>query len=94
MKERTIQELHDTQIGHKKFAKICDIVIAQGHTITNIKEYNEKFKFQIDGFNFEYSKNWKSSAKDFAKYLLNLLQAEIDLKNKSKDMKERYHENE
>lgn len=86
MKERTIQELHDKEIGHRKFATICDLVVAQGHTITNIKEYNEKFKFEIDGFNFEYQKCWKSSAKDFAKYLLNVLQAKIDLKNKSKDI--------
>ena len=73
MKERTINDLHDKEIGHSKMAKVCDLIIAKGHKITNIKEYNEKFKFDLDGYPFEYDKNWKSSAKDYATYCLQML---------------------
>ena len=72
MKERTIQELHDPKIGHRKFAKVCDLLVIN-HRVTDIKEFNEKFKFKVDGFEFQYDKNWKSSAKEYVDYLLHLL---------------------
>lgn len=80
MKQRTILDLHDRYIGHKKFAKICDLLINKGHKVENIKEYNEKFKFTIDGFNFEYRKDWKSTAKDYVNYFLNVLDLKIKIK--------------
>lgn len=72
-KERTIEELHDREIGHRKFAKVCDMLIGQSHEVTNIVEYYEKFKFDVDGFWFTYDKAWKSSSKDYVEYLLNML---------------------
>lgn len=72
MKIRTIEELHDREIGHRKFAKVVDLLIVN-HKITDIKEYNEKFKFKVDDYEFEYSKNWKSSAKKYVNYLERLL---------------------
>lgn len=83
MKKRTIEELHDAQIGHKRFAKIVDGLIANGHEVTNIKEYNEQFKFSIDGYEYSYRKEWKSSAKSFVKYLENLIDTKKRLKDKS-----------
>ena len=41
MKTRTIEEIHDKEIGHKKFAWFVDTAIEDGHKITEIKEYNE-----------------------------------------------------
>lgn len=73
MKNRTIEELHDKYVGHKKFAKVCDLLVQQGHNVTNIREYNEKFKFDVDDFWFEYSKDWKASSKEYVEYLLNML---------------------
>ena len=73
MKLRTIEELHDKHIGHKKFAKICDLLVEKGYKVENIKEYYEQFKFDVDGYWFTYSKDWKSSAKDFVDYLVNIL---------------------
>lgn len=81
MKKRTIEELHDKYIGHKKFAKICDLIIAQDHEVTDIREYNEKFKFEVDGYKFEYSKQWKSPAKNYVTYFLNLLEAKKHLED-------------
>ena len=72
-KERTIEELHDSKIGHRKFAKVCDLLVEQGHEVTNIVEYYERFKFDVDGFWFTYDKAWKSSSKDYVEYLLNML---------------------
>ena len=63
MKTRTIEEIHDKYVGHKKFAKFVDLAIKNGHTITNIKEFNEKFKFDMDGEPVEYSKYYKCSTK-------------------------------
>lgn len=79
MKTRTIEELHDKEIGHKKFANVCDLILENGHSIKDIKEYNEKFKFYVDGFLFEYSKEWKASAKEYYDYLLNILNFKKDL---------------
>lgn len=72
MKTRTIEELHDKYIGNKKFAKICDLLIDKGFKVTDIKEYNEQFKFCVNGYLYIYNKNWKSSAKEFVTYLLNI----------------------
>ena len=47
MKNRTIEDIHDKEIGHKKFAWFVDTAIEDGHKITQIKEYNEKFKFKM-----------------------------------------------
>lgn len=56
MKTRTIEDIHDKDIGHKKFAWLVDTAIGDGHAITNIEEYNEKFKFKMDGYPMEFSK--------------------------------------
>ena len=56
MKKRTIEEIHDKEIGHKKFAWFVDTAIADGHTITNIREFYEKFKFNLDGIPLEFDK--------------------------------------
>ena len=56
MKNRTIEEIHDKYIGHKKFAWFVDTAMEDGHTITGIKEYNEKFKFKMDGVLLEFDK--------------------------------------
>lgn len=79
MKERTIEELHDKEIGHRKFAKVCDLLIQKGYRITNIKEFNEKFKFEVDGYLMEYSKEWKSSSEEFVHYLIHILNMKKDL---------------
>ena len=79
MKNRTIEELHDKDIGHRKFAKVCDLLIEKNHTVTNIKEFNEKFKFEVDGFLMEYSKDWKSSSEEFVHQLLIILNMKKDL---------------
>ena len=34
-----------------------DIAIKDGHTITNIEEYPEKFEFEMDGYSMEFSKS-------------------------------------
>ena len=72
-KERTIKELHDSKIGHRKFAKVCDSLVKQGHKVENIVEYYEQFKFDVDGFWFTYSKDWKASSREYVEYLLNML---------------------
>ena len=56
MKRRTIEEIHDKEIGHKKFAWFVDTAIEKGYKITNIREYNEKFKFEMDGYPLEFDK--------------------------------------
>lgn len=86
MKVRTIEELHDPKIGHRKFAKIVDLLIAKGHKVTEIKEYNEQFKFKVDGDLLVYRKEWKSSAKDFAIYIENLLDTKKRLLAKDKSI--------
>ena len=80
MKKRTIEELHDEYIGHRKFAKICDLLIEDNYSVTDIKEYNEQFKFKVNGHEFKYRKEWKSSAKDFKTYIVKLIYAEERLK--------------
>ena len=56
MKQRTIDEIHDKEIGHKKFAWFVDMAIKKGYQITEIKEYNEKFKFKMNGYPLEFDK--------------------------------------
>ena len=63
MKERTIEEIHDKYVGHKKFAWFVDTAIEKGYTITDIKEYNEKFKFLMNGYPLEFDKSPKVNAK-------------------------------
>lgn len=79
MKERTIEELHDKRIGHTKFANVCDILVSRGYKVTNIKEYNEKFKFELNGSSFEFSKYWKASATRYADYLISTYNQELQL---------------
>lgn len=75
MQKRTIKDLHDKHIGHRKFAKVCDFLVEKGHKVENIVEYYEKFRFDVDGFWFEYQKDWKASSREFVDYLLNMLNA-------------------
>ena len=56
MKNRTIEEIHDKEIGHKKFAWFVDTAIEKGYRISDIKEYNEKFKFKMNGWPLEFDK--------------------------------------
>lgn len=56
MKVRTIEDIHDKEIGHKKFAWFVDTAIENGYKITEIKEYNEKFKFKMNGWAVEFDK--------------------------------------
>lgn len=66
MKNRTIKELHDSEIGHRKFAKVCDLLMAKGHKITDIKEFNEKFTFVLNEHTpCSYDKCWKGTAKSY-----------------------------
>lgn len=73
MKVRTIEELHDREIGHKKFAKVCDLLIKKGFKISDIKEYNEKFTYQINGSPASYDKCWKASANEYVKLVENVM---------------------
>ena len=63
MKNRTIEEIHDKYVGHKKFAWFVDTAIEKGYTITCIKEYNEKFKFEMNGLQLEFDKAPSINAK-------------------------------
>ena len=63
MKTRTIEEIHDKWVGHKKFAWFVDTAIEKGHTITCIREFNEKFKFKFNGIPMEFDKMPELSAK-------------------------------
>ena len=77
---RTIEELHDKEIGHRKFAKVVDLLIEEGYEITDIKEGYEKFNFLIDKkFPYSYSKDWKASAKDYVDYVKKLIDMETKL---------------
>ena len=89
MQKRTIKDLHNKQIGHHKFAKVCDILVEQGHKVENIKEFYEKFKFDVDGFWFEYHKNWKASSKEFVDFLLNMLKAKKTIAKELEKQKEK-----
>ena len=71
--KRTIEDLHSKEYGLRKFAKVCDLLIDGGHKVENIVEFYEKFRFDVDGFWFEYSKDWKASSKAYVDYLLNIL---------------------
>ena len=56
MKKRTVEEIHDKYVGHKKFAWFVDTAIEKGYTITDIREFNEKFKFKFNGIPMEFDK--------------------------------------
>ena len=79
MQKRTVEDLHDKNYGHRKMAKIVDLLLAQNYKVTEIKEFNEQFKFRVNGHLFWYRKEWKSSAKDFAIYIINILKTEESL---------------
>lgn len=57
MKRRTIEDVHDSKIGHNKFAKFVDEFIANGFEITDIKEFQTKYKFLLNGYPLEFDKN-------------------------------------
>lgn len=63
MKRRTIADIHDKEIGHKKFAWFIDTALECGYTITDIKEYNEKYKFKMNGYPVEFDKMPELSVK-------------------------------
>ena len=63
MKNRTIEEIHDKYVGHKKFAWFVDTAIEKGYTIENIREFNEKFKFEMNGYPLEFDKSPKTDKK-------------------------------
>jgi hypothetical protein len=64
MKKRTIEEVHDRDIGHRKFARFIDKAIAEGYEITNIRETNVMFKFDMDGYQMDFDKmNFKTQKK-------------------------------
>ena len=63
MKKRTVEDVHNKYYGHKKFAWFLDTAIEKGHKITNIREFNEKFKFNFNGIPMEFDKMPELSAK-------------------------------
>lgn len=63
VKERTLQDIHDKEIGHSKFAWFCDLAKDNGYEITQIKEYYEKFKFRMNGYLMEFNKSTRINAK-------------------------------
>ena len=73
MQKRTIADLHDKDVGHRKFAKVCDLLVKKGYTITDIKEFNEKFTYQINGSPASYDKCWKASAHEYVKLVENVM---------------------
>lgn len=60
MKTRTIEEIHD-DLGNTAFALLLDNAIKYGRTITNIEEYDTKFRFEMDGYQMEFYKNWETN---------------------------------
>lgn len=79
IKERTIEDIHDKHIGHKKFAKVVDIIIEKGYEITDIKESGTTFQFKINGYPLRILKDWKSN-KEWANYLINTYEQAMVLK--------------
>lgn len=57
MKVRTLNDIHDREIGHTKFAKFVDYAIENGYAITDIKEYQTKYKFNWNGYPLEFDKD-------------------------------------
>ena len=84
MKTRTIEDIHDKFYGHTKFAWFVDKAIKDDHTITNIKEYNEKFKFEMDGYKLEFDKSPKVSAQWQLDYCYKLISMANELKKMQK----------
>lgn len=84
MKLRTIEDLHDKDYGHAKFAKFVDLAIQRGHEVTEIKEYYEKFKFKLDGHPFEYDKTVKFDANWFLNTLEAMMKMEEEFENAKK----------
>ena len=63
VKPRTLEEIHSKEYGHSKFAWFCDHALACGYEITQINEYQSKFKFRMNGYLLEFDKNPKANAK-------------------------------
>lgn len=63
MKKRTIEDIHDRNIGHRKFAWFVDTAIGKGYQITDIKEYYGKYKFRMNGLELEFDKTPTINAK-------------------------------
>lgn len=82
MKLRTIQDINDKEIGHKRFAQFVNLAINNGYAITNIKEYNEKFKFDMSGFPMEFD---KMNVKDI-KWYFNKTKDIVELRIKLYDL--------
>lgn len=77
---RTIEELHDSKVGHPKFAKVVDLLTEKGYKVTEIREYYEKFDFKVNGVPFAYSKQWKASAKDMVDYTIKLYEMDCQVR--------------
>lgn len=60
MQKRTIEDIYNKEIGHKKFAIFLTTCKEKNIVVSEIKEYNEKFKFKADGYYFEYQKDTKN----------------------------------
>ena len=65
MKRRTVEEIYDQEIGHKRFAEFIRFAQLDGYTISEIKEYYSKFKFKMNGYPMEYDKTVKFDSKWF-----------------------------
>lgn len=82
MKRRTIEEVKSKEFGHRKFALFCNLAKIKNHTIEDIKEFNEKFKFKMDGEPVEFDKNPKVSYKAQLEWCETLLKYRKWLKEK------------
>lgn len=69
MQKRTLEDLHDRDIGHRKFAKVCDLLTQKGYKITNIKEYYEKFTYFVNDTPSSYDKAWKGTAESYVDWV-------------------------
>ena len=65
MQRRTIADIYDKDIGFKKFASFIDLAKKDNIEIVNIKEYYEKYKFEVEGGEYEFSKQEQNSTKAY-----------------------------
>ena len=80
MKQRTVEEIHNKEYGHSKFARFLDMAKSKNYSVTNIKEYNEKFKFEMEGYKLEFDKKPSISAKWQFEYCEMLIKQANELK--------------
>lgn len=80
MKVRTISEVKSKELGHKRFANFIRLAESDGYDITDIREYNEKFKFKMNNHDIEYSKNCKN-AKQHYEFIKELIKKMEELDN-------------